>query len=82
MNKIEQLKDLILSKGIYDEREKMSILPFEHEIEAPCGTKNYITLLLEDSGKLLAGIDISGYLFVEDLEPADTEFLADILCKQ
>ena len=75
MNYNEELRKVILTKGVYDEDLKMTVLALKEDINARSDKKTFLTVMVDDEDRVLAGADRKGTLTVETLTDRDAQVI-------
>lgn len=65
MNYSEDLRNLIITEGTYDEDLKMTVFVFKENICAPSLQKRYLSLMVDEDNNILAGTTMSDSVLIE-----------------
>ena len=65
MNYTEDLRNLIITEGSYDEDLKMTVFTLKENVCAPSVQKRYLSVMVDEDNNILAGTVMSDSVLIE-----------------
>lgn len=67
MNYAEELRNLIITEGTYDEDLKITVLTLKEDVCIPSMRKKYLTVMVDEDNNIFAGAIKSGVVVIDTL---------------
>ena len=75
MNYTEDLRNLIVTEGTYDEDLDMTVIKFEHNVYDTSARKRYLSVMIDEDNNILAGSTSTDSVTIETLSESDVLLL-------